>query len=552
MDNQKAFAAGGSMNLTVGHPIAFILFVPLVFAMLFVILKYKKLKNVLSEKNKVAGGSFFSNRFEYCFWFRTIFRALSASMVILAGAGISWGTDTIPVQKNGKAVSFVFDISYSMEAHDAPGGISRLNAAIAYAKGILEHTDGTKISVVIAKGDGTVCVPLTDDYNSVVTAIDNLSPKLMTSEGTSLGKGIRAAVSSFPEQSSEASCIVLFTDCEETDSSLRSALSESVRYGIPVIIVGFGNERESEVLAGDGQTKIKTALRSSEMEKIIQFIRKRNTSVGSNSLASECEYIDASEMGSATKILKLISGDAKGNGISYEIQAVDRHRVFIILAIVFFLMSILFGELDVSGGKRKILSSVTMVSLAFIMTGCTPRFDDGVKILEGKIDWSKGNYQKATANFLESACSAQERGDSLVYQYSVYGIGSTYLMQGETEAARNKFNMIYENAPTQIKFAVLYNLGIIAHRNGNYEAAADYFRRSLLIDGTSTDAKINLELSLREESSHANEGATELIPISENREDQTLENALYSILKEGEQQQWKNQQKESERSSQDY
>ena len=193
-----------------------------------------------------------------------------------------------------------------------------------------------------------------------------------------------------------------------------------------------------------------------------------------------------------------------------------------------------------------------MVSLAFIMTGCTPGFDDGVKILEGKIDWSKGNYQKATANFLESACSAQERGDSLVYQYSVYGIGSTYLMQGETEAARNKFNMIYENAPTQIKFAVLYNLGIIAHRNGNYEAAADYFRRSLLIDGTSTDAKINLELSLREESSHANEGATELIPISENREDQTLENALYSILKEGEQQQWKNQQKESERSSQDY
>ena len=163
-----------------------------------------------------------------------------------------------------------------------------------------------------------------DSYNSVVTAIDNLSPKLMTSEGTSLGKGIRAAVSSFPEQSSEASCIVLFTDCEETDSSLQSALSESVRYGIPVIIVGFGNERESEVLAGDGQTKIKTALRSSEMEKIIQSIRKRNTSVGSNSLASECEYIDASEMGSATKILKLISGDAKGNGISYEIQAVDR------------------------------------------------------------------------------------------------------------------------------------------------------------------------------------------------------------------------------------
>ena len=76
--------------------------------------------------------------------------------------------------------------------------------------------------------------------------------------------------------------------------------------------------------------------------------------------------------------------------------------------------------------------------------------------------------------------------------------------------------------------------------------------KALFIDGTSTDAKINLELSLREESSHANENAREIVPVSENKEDQTLENALYSIIKEGEQQQWKSQQKDSEKTSQDY
>lgn len=540
------------MNLSVGHPIAFWLFIPLAFAFFFVTIKFKKLKQVLSEKNEVSRGNFLSNRLDYCFWFKTIFRTLSAVMVILAGADISWGTDTVPVQKNGKAVSFVFDISYSMEAHDAPGGISRLNAAASYAKGLLSHFDGTKVSVVLAKGDGTVSVPLTDDYNCVESLIDCLSPKMMTAEGTSLGKGIKAAVSSFPEQSSESSYIFLFTDCEETDSMLSSSLSEAARFGIPVVIIGFGSERESEVFTGDGQTKVRTALRSSEMEKIIDVLKRKNASSGTSALVTFCEYIDASEMGSATKILKLISSENHGTSVSYEIQKLRRYKTFIVLAIVCFLASILFGELDISGGRKRFVASVAATSCVFILSGCTPRFDDGVKILQGKLDWSKGNYQSATANFLQSASSAQQRGDSFVYQYSVYGIGSTYLMQGENDAALSKFNQIYENAPDQIRFAILYNSGIIAHRNGDYEGAADFFRKALQIDGTSTDAKVNLELSLREESSHSNGSAREIVPVSENSEEQTLENALYSIIKEGEQQQWKSQQKESEKSSQDY
>ena len=505
------------MNFTVLHPFVFWLFIPLILALVFVIFKFRKLKKVLSEKNKVAGGNFLTNRMDRCFWLRTIFRGLSACMVILAGAGISWGTDAIPVQKSGKAVSLVFDISYSMEAHDAPGGISRLNAAAIYAKALLAHFNGTKVSVVLAKGDGVVSVPLTDDYNCVETLIENLSPKLMTAAGTSLGKGIKAAVSSFPEQSSEASYILLFTDCEETDSALQSSLAESSRYGIPVIVIGFGSERESEILTGDGQTKVKTALRTSEIEKIINAVKSAGN-------ISSCQYIDASEMGSATKILKVISASSKGTTVTYELQTKKRHKTFIMLAIVFFLASILLGELDITGGKNRLVSAAAATACLFIFTGCTPKFNDGVKILQGKLDWSKGNYQSATADFLQAA----------------------------NNAALAKFSQVYDNAPDKIKFAILYNSGIIAHRNGDYETAADYFRQALFIDGTSTDAKINLELSLREKSSDANESAQEIIPVAESKEDQTLENALYSIIKEGEQQQWKSQQKDSERTSQDY
>ena len=84
-------------------------------------------------------------------------------MIICALAGISWGANLIPVQKNGKAVSMVFDISYSMEAQDAPESMTRLEAAANYAKEILKKIPDVRVSVVLSKGKGTIAIPLTED-----------------------------------------------------------------------------------------------------------------------------------------------------------------------------------------------------------------------------------------------------------------------------------------------------------------------------------------------------------------------------------------------------
>ena len=538
------------MNFSVENPFSFYLFIPLVFALVFVVARYLRLrKNICGKVFEFKNGSF---RISACFWSRTFFRFLSGICVVLALAGISFGTDSVPVQKNGKAVSLVFDISYSMEAKDAPGGISRLQAVSSYASELLDRMNGCAVSAVLAKGDGITAVPLTEDFQSVRSLIENLSPLLMTSEGTSLGNGIKAALSSFPEQSSAASFIWLFTDCEETDNSLQSSLSECLKAGIPVVIIGFGSERESEIFAGDGITKVKTALRSGSVEKMILSLKEKFISSKRNSSAPSVVYIDASEMGSAAAILKML--DLKGSlpSVSYEVQSTQRYGLFISLAILFFLASIVFGELDIAGGKKKLISSVSAVSLVFLFTGCSPRFNDGVKILEGKLDWSKQDYQNAVGDFLETASNAQARGDFLVEQYAVFGLGSTYLMQGETDAALKRFSQVYENASDKIKFAILYNSGIIAHRNGDYKAATDFFKKAILIDSTSINAKINLELSLRENSERSRESAQELVPLSENKEEQNIQNALYSIIREDERQQWKNMQKDSERTSRDY
>ena len=96
------------MNITCERPYVF--FALLVIIPVFIILRIKnsKLKRLLNFRKMV--------------FVRSFFVLLSACMLMLAYAKISWGTRLMPVQKNGTSVSFVFDISNSMLAKDGPEG----------------------------------------------------------------------------------------------------------------------------------------------------------------------------------------------------------------------------------------------------------------------------------------------------------------------------------------------------------------------------------------------------------------------------------------------
>ena len=130
---------------------------------------------------------------------RTVCFCLAWVCLVLAVLGVSWGSSTVAVQKNGAAVSMVFDISHSMAATDSAGGTSRLEASAAFAQVLLEHLDDVLVNVVLVKGDGVVALPLTHDFDAVRTLLDSLAPEFMTAAGSSLGRGIKAAARSFPQ-----------------------------------------------------------------------------------------------------------------------------------------------------------------------------------------------------------------------------------------------------------------------------------------------------------------------------------------------------------------
>ncbi len=534
------------------RPYAFLFFLLLIPVVFFVLYRYKKISKFLSTmylKGSYQEIKSFEN-IRLSVLLRTVFRVLTCCCVILAFAGLSWGTKTIPVQKSGDAVSLVFDISYSMMAKDAPDGLTRLEAAKRYAWSLLDRMEGESISVILAKGDGVIAVPLTDDRASIDSILDTLSPSLMSSAGSSIGKGILTAMRSFPKNTSQASHIWVFTDGDETDSSLQSALDDAARFGFPVTMIGFGTARPIEVIAGDGKTKVKTYLNASKMidaaassmAKIVSD-RKNNSTIIS--------YIAADSESSAWILLKQLSGKTS-IGDSYEIQSVPHHQLFILLAIIFFLASYFASEFDLSH-ILKLRGSLFLVIIGccFMFSSCSSQ---KTSVLSGTFSWYQKKYQSATADFLRTYNKAKAEKNEITSSYCAYNLASTYIMQEEYEAAVLRLEQTSPDCDKKLKSAVFYNYGIIANRKGDFEKAEEYFKKAVIEDSSNVDARINLEFTQQQiESRQSKSAEKQMSSVSINKEQDSLTQAVFNLIQQEEKERWqKLQSNKKESSSVDY
>ena len=465
--------------------------------------------------------------------------AISFIFILLARAGLTWGTYLVPVQKSGHSVAMVFDISNSMLAKDCAGNTSRLEASAIYAKKLLSKMEGTPVSVVIAKGDGIAAIPLTDDSAMVESLLEVMSPGLMTVPGSSIGKGILKAKESFNTNFSSAGRIWVFTDGEETDGQLSSALLECQKAGIPVTLIGFGSEKESPVLTGDGKTQVMTALRRDRLEKAISEASSRFRFFNNH---DNLLYINSQEKGSAVQLLSQLRFGATENLItSYEVKPVPRYKLFLSLAAIFLILSYIVTEFNFvrffgTKNLKPAAAALTLFTLTF--TGCS---SETANILKGTISYQQKKYRHSVSCFMEASENAAADANRLAQSYALYDLGTAYIMLGEDEAALEHFKSIAEDAPDAVRYSAFYNAGVLAWRNSDFDKARDYFRKALEIDSSKMDAKINFELSMQQSQAKGKQNQSNQIQASqEEAAPQNLEQAVFQHIKENDQKQWKN------------
>ncbi len=523
---------------------ALLALIPSVSYSLFYISKITRSLGVLYGDD--SGSSKKYTSLKRALYLRTVCFSLSWISLTAALSGPSWLTSSVPVQKTGTAVSFVFDISYSMNALDAvpEGSISRLSASSQYASILLNRLYENSrmhpaVSIVLSKGEGLLALPFSEDYYSAVSFFSSLSPSLMTAPGSNLGSGIRCAMRSFPSNHARYSTILLFTDGDETDSNLQEAAGEALRYGINVVIIGFGSTQPSQVLTGDGKNFVETKLQEEKIHEMIRVLRTKYP-IHTNTI----QYISSTESGSASKIAAIISGSgsqsAEGELISYEIKPIRRHTFFLMLSLVFFASGIVISEL-----RSKKLTIISILCAVPFFMSCSASFKDGAELLQGSFYWHQEKYQNAIVSFLQVIESAGKTDNRLMKEYGMYNLAVTYMKQNENESALTKLTSISADAPPYILFASFYNCGIIEYEHKNFPQAAFYFKEALKIQPSDLDAKINLELSLLNAESQDEIPSGSVSPFSEKKDDTAVKDAVFSIIRESEQNRWRNQQVEN-------
>ena len=162
-------------------------------------------------------------------------------LIVVALARPGWTPETRTVERRGRDVVFVVDVSRSMLAQDlAPNRLERAKLAILDT---LEVLRGDRVALVAFAGTAVVKSPLTFDYGFVRLAVERLSTDSVSRGGTQIGDALRVVRDSvFGEQVGPFRDVVLITDGGDQGSLPLQAAGELGALGARIIAVGLGDE----------------------------------------------------------------------------------------------------------------------------------------------------------------------------------------------------------------------------------------------------------------------------------------------------------------------
>jgi len=177
-------------------------------------------------------------------WKAVLVLAAFALMVI----GLSrpaWTPKEEKVERRGRDVVFVLDVSRSMMAEDlVPNRMERAKLAICDC---VERLQGDRVGLVAFAGTAAVKCPLTLDYGFFRTMLEDISPHSIARGGTMMGDAVRKCLDEvFDDQEKQHKDIILITDGEDHGSFPVEAAEEAGKRGIRLLAIGIGDEDQGK------------------------------------------------------------------------------------------------------------------------------------------------------------------------------------------------------------------------------------------------------------------------------------------------------------------
>ena len=268
--------------------------------------------------------------------FKFILVEVALALIIVMLARPQKGLVESKDESAGIEAVFVLDVSNSMLAQDVQP--DRLERAKLLVSTLIDRMKNDKVALAVFAGEAYPQLPITNDYVSAKMFLDDISPGMVTLQGTNLASAINLARISFTEQKKVGKAIVIITDGEDHEEGALKAAEEAAKEGKKVYVLGIGSTsgckiplESSGFLRDANGVEVTTRLNESLCKEVAQagggmYIHVDNSNAAQEQLQAQLNQLQKAEGTSSYS--------------SYD----EQFRAVAILAIVILLLELLVLE----------------------------------------------------------------------------------------------------------------------------------------------------------------------------------------------------------------
>ncbi len=289
--------------------IHFLYAVPVLVALFFVVLFYKKkaLKKIGDNKLIEYLMPDMSKGRPIVKFFFVLFALVA---VILAIARPQFGSRLKEVKREGVEIIIALDVSNSMLAEDIqPNRLERAKMAISK---LVEKLQDDRIGLIVFAGDAYMQIPITVDYSAIKLFMPSINTRIVPKQGTAIGTAIEMGMRSFDPESDRDKALIIITDGENHEDNAIEMARQAAEKGIIIHTIGMGtpqgapvpeiNKYGRKVFRKDKQGQIvvskldEVTLQKVAMEGGGKYIRASNANLGLNTIFREVSKMEKKEI----------------------------------------------------------------------------------------------------------------------------------------------------------------------------------------------------------------------------------------------------------------
>lgn len=420
-----------------------------------------------------------------------------------------WGSRFVATPRVGAQIMIALDVSRSMLADDAKP--TRLARAKAEISDLLAYLGDDHVGLIAFAGRATVLSPMTPDKSFLRLALDRAGPHVVSRGGTNLAEPILRAVAGLGEPGPAQRALILITDGEDHDSFAVDAAKLAAEAGIKIITIGFGDEAGSQIYLRDPKTGARTLLRDGDGRAVES--RLNGDLLREIALVTDGAYVPAGtgvlDLASIydAHIAQLTRGQLDDRGRTIRD---DSFQFFVLFALICLVAAVSITTASFLGRDRRasrvapILMAIALFSASVAPVRAQPESDESatpnevVDVGDQLGSDATGERHDATVVKEDPRTTFNRANEKLVANDPV---AATALLRDARRAATDD---------VLLRFAATYNLGVAAIRRADaleaenapealaalYEAA-DWFREAVVARPDESDARHNLDVTLR-------------------------------------------------------